>query len=172
MHYRLTCTLEPHNLIQHLHLIQTAGHGPSAGGGALSSAQPYTPHQSLTGFESLVLDYRVQWPLSIVLSRRAVTKYQLLSRMLFFSKYVEVSFHFRCGSTSYIVIICVDILNFCLVDENIGQLERAPDNQVTKCSGSDGRLLLFATAHVAFSAELRVLHDCGGNQTSRPRDAG
>ena len=91
MNYRLTCTLEPHNLIQHLHLIQTAGQSPAGVGGALPSVQPYVQQQSLTGFESLVLDYRVQWPLSIVLSRRAVTKYQLLSRMLFFSKYVEVN---------------------------------------------------------------------------------
>eukprot|EP01041_Mallomonas_annulata_P003637 gene3637-7252_t len=32
----------------------------------------------------------VGWPLSIVLSRRAITKYQLLSRLLFFSKHVEL----------------------------------------------------------------------------------
>ncbi len=39
--------------------------------------------------EAFTLDYRVGWPLSIVLSRRAVTKYQLLSRLLYFSKHVE-----------------------------------------------------------------------------------
>lgn len=35
------------------------------------------------------MDYRVGWPVSIVLSRRAITKYQLLSRLLYFSKHVE-----------------------------------------------------------------------------------
>lgn len=39
--------------------------------------------------EAFTLDYKVGWPLSIVLSRRAVTKYQLLSRLLYFSKHVE-----------------------------------------------------------------------------------
>ena len=54
------------------------------------------------GVEALALTYQVQWPLSIVLSRRAVTKYQLLSRILFFSKYVEVS-------VCYIRVLC-----FCM----------------------------------------------------------
>lgn len=35
------------------------------------------------------MDYKVGWPNSIVLSRRAITKYQLLSRLLYFSKHVE-----------------------------------------------------------------------------------
>lgn len=45
--------------------------------------------QGLKGVEALTLDYRVGWPLSIVLSKRAITKYQLLSRLLYFSKHVE-----------------------------------------------------------------------------------
>ena len=65
--------------------------------------------QGLKGVEALTLDYKVGWPLSIVLSRlllsasfasylkgiiicllrRAITKYQLLSRLLYFSKHVE-----------------------------------------------------------------------------------
>lgn len=43
----------------------------------------------MKGVEAFTLDYRVGWPLSIILSRRAVTKYQLLSRLLYFSKHVE-----------------------------------------------------------------------------------
>ncbi len=39
--------------------------------------------------EAFTLDYKVGWPNSIVLSRRAITKYQLLSRLLYFSKHVE-----------------------------------------------------------------------------------
>jgi gamma-tubulin complex component 2 len=46
--------------------------------------------QGLKGVEALTLEYKVRWPVSIILSRRALTKYQLLSRLLYFSKYVEV----------------------------------------------------------------------------------
>ena len=41
------------------------------------------------GFHVFALDYSVKWPLSIVLSKRALTKYQLLFRHLFFCKHVE-----------------------------------------------------------------------------------
>lgn len=79
----LSCTLASHNLIQHLHLIQMAGES--------GSADIYTSlaSQGLKGIEAFTLDYKVGWPLSIVLSRRAITKYQLLSRLLYFSKHVE-----------------------------------------------------------------------------------
>lgn len=40
-----------------------------------------------------MLDYRVRWPVSLVMSRRAVTKYQLLFRHLFLTKYVEKRLH-------------------------------------------------------------------------------
>jgi hypothetical protein len=45
--------------------------------------------QGIKGVEALTLDYRVDWPISLLLSRRAITKYQLLSRLLYFSKHVE-----------------------------------------------------------------------------------
>jgi gamma-tubulin complex component 2 len=97
------CILASHNLIQHLHLIQTAGAmGPSSStfaipanplsspphGGDVAGSGPLV--QGLKGVEALTLEYRVGWPVSIVLSRRAITKYQLLSRLLFFSKHVEL----------------------------------------------------------------------------------
>ncbi|RYH25587.1 Spc97/Spc98 family protein, partial [archaeon] len=87
---KLTCTLASHNLIQHLHLIQIAGEYP---GNAFSSAgmdNMYTNTMAgLKGIEAFTLDYLVTFPLSIVLSRRVITKYQLLSRLLYFSKHVE-----------------------------------------------------------------------------------
>lgn len=43
--------------------------------------------------QALVLDYNVQWPLSLIVSRRAVTKYQLLFRHLFLVKFVERRLH-------------------------------------------------------------------------------
>ncbi len=40
-----------------------------------------------------MLDYQAKWPLSLVVSRRAVTKYQLLFRHLFLAKFVERRLH-------------------------------------------------------------------------------
>jgi gamma-tubulin complex component 2 len=57
--------------------------------------------QGLKGVEALTLEYKVGWPVSIILSRRALTKYQLLSRLLYFSKYVEV-FGMRCLTVNFV----------------------------------------------------------------------
>lgn len=84
----LSCTLAAHNLIQHLHLIQSAGEGAGMGAGT-GAGYASISSQGLKGVEALTLDYNVAWPLSIILSRRAVTKYQLLSRLLYFSKHTE-----------------------------------------------------------------------------------
>ena len=92
----LTCALASHNLIQHLHLIQSAGDstGNTATSSGNSTSHPYlgqlSAPQGLKGVEALTLDYKVGWPVSLVLSRRAITKYQLLSRLLYFSKHVEL----------------------------------------------------------------------------------
>ena len=43
----------------------------------------------LLGIEALSLDYVVTFPLSLVISRKALTKYQLLFRHLLYLKYVE-----------------------------------------------------------------------------------
>lgn len=80
-----SCTFASHNLIQHLHLIQTAGEGHTPEGYSILGGA-----QGLKGIEALTLEYQVGWPVSILLSRRAITKYQLLSRLLFFSKHVEL----------------------------------------------------------------------------------
>ncbi|KAG9300602.1 hypothetical protein G9A89_005202 [Geosiphon pyriformis] len=45
--------------------------------------------QALTGIEALSLDYTVTFPLSLVISRKALTKYQLLFRHLLHLKHVE-----------------------------------------------------------------------------------
>jgi hypothetical protein len=43
----------------------------------------------LTGLEAFTLDYSVKWPLTLILSRQAMTKYQLIFRHLLLSKHVE-----------------------------------------------------------------------------------
>jgi len=102
----LTCGMASNNLIQHLHLIQSAGTGAmgvgASGGGSRSSGEEAnasgmdilnstgtTPTAGLKGIEAFTLDYKVTWPISLVLSKRAMAKYQLLSRLLYFSKHVE-----------------------------------------------------------------------------------
>jgi gamma-tubulin complex component 2 len=42
-------------------------------------------------YESFTLQYKVQWPLSLVISNKAINKYQLIFRHLLFQKYVETS---------------------------------------------------------------------------------
>ena len=44
---------------------------------------------NLSGLESFALDYTVRWPLSLVISRKSLTKYQMLFRHLFYCKHVE-----------------------------------------------------------------------------------
>lgn len=44
---------------------------------------------SITGMETFSLSYKVQWPLSLVISRKAITKYQLIFHFLFHCKHVN-----------------------------------------------------------------------------------
>ncbi|XP_047976026.1 gamma-tubulin complex component 2 isoform X1 [Salvia hispanica] len=44
---------------------------------------------SVTGLETFSLSFKVQWPLSLVISKKALTKYQLIFRCLFHCKYVN-----------------------------------------------------------------------------------
>lgn len=44
---------------------------------------------SLKGFEAVVLEYDVKWPLNLILSERSLTCYQILFRHLFLCDYVE-----------------------------------------------------------------------------------
>jgi gamma-tubulin complex component 2 len=50
---------------------------------------PTTNPNLLSGLEAFALDYKVKWPLSLVVNRRAMAKYQLLFRHLFNCKHVE-----------------------------------------------------------------------------------
>ena len=43
----------------------------------------------ISGLEAFTLDYDVSWPLSLILSKKALTKYQMLFRHLFYAKHVE-----------------------------------------------------------------------------------
>jgi gamma-tubulin complex component 2 len=49
----------------------------------------YSSTTKLTGSEAFTFDYNVEWPLSLVISRKSLTKYQLIFRHLFLCKHVE-----------------------------------------------------------------------------------
>ncbi|KAM9425276.1 gamma-tubulin complex component 2 [Pholidichthys leucotaenia] len=44
---------------------------------------------TLTGLEAFSFDYIVKWPLSLIINRKALTRYQMLFRHMFFCKHVE-----------------------------------------------------------------------------------
>ncbi|PKI66930.1 hypothetical protein CRG98_012693 [Punica granatum] len=80
-HEDLTCCVERSPLLKRLsdlELHDTVSDGKG-------SEEPV----SVTGLETFSLSYKVQWPLSIVISRKALTKYQLIFRFLFHCKHVE-----------------------------------------------------------------------------------
>lgn len=81
----LTCTLESSRLVDQLEAVHRAASEP-AGGPSSAAARRQV---GLKGYAAFTLDYRAPWPLSIVLSRKAITKYQLLFRHLFFCRHVE-----------------------------------------------------------------------------------
>lgn len=93
----LTCSLERQGIIHQLLSIHVTGgaKGYAPADADLdtdeASGDHMTPKEALrlTGFETFALDYNAPWPVSLVLSRRAITKYQLLFRHVFHFKHVE-----------------------------------------------------------------------------------
>lgn len=73
----LLSRLEETSLLDHMIQIQSQA--------ASKGAKP----KQLQGYEAFTLDYNAAWPLSIVISRGAITKYQLVFRQLFYIKFVE-----------------------------------------------------------------------------------
>lgn len=99
----LKCGLQRFTLIQKLDAIHS-----SAGGVAAAAAGDEENRQQqseedeqkqgdkaapgrrvLTGLEAFTLTYQVKWPLSLIISKKTLTKYQLLFRHLFYCKHVE-----------------------------------------------------------------------------------
>lgn len=95
---QMTCALERRGIIAQLLAIQGAagddGFAPRARDETAN--HPRTDAESLgqessvlTGMDTFTLEYRAPWPTSLVLSRKALTKYQLLFRHVFHCKHVE-----------------------------------------------------------------------------------
>ncbi|XP_062226090.1 gamma-tubulin complex component 2-like [Phragmites australis] len=87
-HEELTCCVERSSILKKLAALKDLDCAyPSD---KLSAADVDQPMQlSITGLETFCLGYKVQWPLSLVISRKALTKYQLIFRLLFHCKHVS-----------------------------------------------------------------------------------
>lgn len=84
----LQCFLSPHNLISHMEAIhQRAQKGPRDSLTTFESTS--IGHPGYKVIDAFTLDYNVKWPLSLVISCGALTKYQMIFRHIFFCKHVE-----------------------------------------------------------------------------------
>ncbi|CEG44915.1 gamma-tubulin complex component 2 [Plasmopara halstedii] len=84
----LQCFLAPHNLISHMEAIhQRAQKGPRDSLTTFESTS--IGHPGYKVIDAFTLDYNVKWPLSLVISCGALTKYQMIFRHIFFCKHVE-----------------------------------------------------------------------------------
>ncbi|XP_057515488.1 gamma-tubulin complex component 2 isoform X2 [Amaranthus tricolor] len=82
-HEDLTCCVEKCTLLKRLSMLKDLEISK-----AISDNDLEEPG-SITGLETFSLSYKVQWPLSLVISRKALTKYQLIFRFLFHCKHVS-----------------------------------------------------------------------------------
>ncbi|KNA05950.1 hypothetical protein SOVF_185590 isoform A [Spinacia oleracea] len=82
-HEDLTCCVERSTLLKRLSMLKDLEISK-----AISDIDLEEP-ASITGLETFSLSYKVQWPLSLVISRNALTKYQLIFRFLFHCKHVS-----------------------------------------------------------------------------------
>ncbi|CBN79179.1 Spc97 [Ectocarpus siliculosus] len=63
--------------------------GAEREGGAEYAERIIQGTAELRGVEGLMMSFKVGWPVSLVLSKKSLTKYQLLFRHLFFAKHVQ-----------------------------------------------------------------------------------
>lgn len=95
-HEELACCVERSPLLNRLGTLKDLEYGmknlralPSEIKKPYSNNDDQTEPVSITGLETFSLSYKVQWPLSLVVSRKALTKYQLIFRFLFHCKHVN-----------------------------------------------------------------------------------
>ncbi|XP_028555522.1 gamma-tubulin complex component 2 isoform X2 [Dendrobium catenatum] len=89
-HEELTCCVERVSLLRKLSTLKDLGssfHAPPSKTALDIGDLPELVN--INGIETFSLSYKVQWPLSLVISRKALTKYQLIFQLLFRCKHVE-----------------------------------------------------------------------------------
>ena len=80
----VSCGLTTYALREQLYAMHSISENMAA------DIQPlFTMNENFQGLGNFVLDYKVRWPLTLIISRKALTKYQLIFRHLFYCKYVE-----------------------------------------------------------------------------------
>ncbi|KAJ1427875.1 Gamma-tubulin complex component protein [Sesbania bispinosa] len=84
-HEGLTCVVERSSLLKRLGTFNDLEISQRNSGNNDLLEEPV----SITSLETFSLSYKVHWPLSIVLSRKSLTKYQLIFRFLFHCKHVD-----------------------------------------------------------------------------------
>ncbi|KAF6161227.1 hypothetical protein GIB67_009114 [Kingdonia uniflora] len=83
-HEDLACCVERSSLLKRLSTLKD-----------LETSRPFSNSSdledplSISGMETFSLSYKVRWPLSLIISRKALTKYQLIFRFLFHCKHVN-----------------------------------------------------------------------------------
>ncbi|KAL0919376.1 hypothetical protein M5K25_011467 [Dendrobium thyrsiflorum] len=89
-HEELTCCVERVSLLRKLSTLKDLGSSFDARPSKTALDIGDLPELvNINGIETFSLSYKVQWPLSLVISRKALTKYQLIFQLLFRCKHVE-----------------------------------------------------------------------------------
>lgn len=83
----VSCSLGNTNLIGYLKEIHRAP--KTQDGSTMEEDDNVKSSTNIFGYEAFTLNYEVGWPLSLVINKRAIEKYQLLFRHIFQCKYVE-----------------------------------------------------------------------------------
>ncbi|KAL8135041.1 hypothetical protein AgCh_009892 [Apium graveolens] len=83
-HEDLTCCVEKTTLLKRLSTLKDHKFI-----GTVSEKDDVDEPVNITGMDTYSLSYKVQWPLSLVISRKALTKYQLIFHFLFHCKHVN-----------------------------------------------------------------------------------
>lgn len=89
-HEELTCCVERVSLLKRLATLKDLESSyPSNYTNPVFEGDDQLEPVTITGLETFCLSYKVPWPLSLVISRKALTKYQLIFRFLFHCKHVN-----------------------------------------------------------------------------------
>ncbi|KVI05751.1 Spc97/Spc98 [Cynara cardunculus var. scolymus] len=84
LHEDVTCSVDTCSLLKRLGTLKDLQMGET-----VPETDALEESLSITGVETFSVNYKVQWPLSLVISRKALTKYQLIFRFLFHCKHVH-----------------------------------------------------------------------------------
>ncbi|WOK94035.1 gamma-tubulin complex component 2 [Canna indica] len=89
-HEELTCCVERVPLLKRLNALKDLDTtDPSVNNKPTSDTDLQSELLNITGLETFCLGCKVQWPLSLIIPKKALTKYQLIFRLLFHCKHVN-----------------------------------------------------------------------------------